>query len=558
MNHKLQPTNRPQDSGFALPLVVIVGLFMMVSGFTLLARTFSSYRGSLKNNQDSQAQEIAERGVAAILQQLNSTHRYLLVNCYQLSNAQPYAQPNSCNQTQANAVTHGVGGWDNGGLAPVIHGASCSGVNINTYSAGINLTGTITPPVQNPPLTGADLAKANQGRWQLQSYTFYGDPMTGGRGVIRMQGTRETPNGDPLSSATIEHHVQVKAKPCSRTLLQESDAGDFPGLLARWMNLGNNDVVGGTASNVYCTGCTTATQMGQKNTSQIDGTIHIGDLPLPPVPTFPPHLLPYVSAGDLKPTNNQRLVVEPPSQANQPFNPRCEDTNTNSNNSACTGYAPTGANPPMCITDSDLTTHCLINLIDNGLGEIKVDTAPQTTGGAKRPVRFYLGGNLTISGNNDLVNTGHSADLAILSQHTSCPVNQVGSQTIVINGTSSIKAFIYAPCAAVGIKGGGQSSLVQGTPVLCNGQTYQGNVTTLTTPRTCIQGDIDGAVWAGIWNNKHGVPNSQGVGSGATGAEITVPDDMSQKLKENFGNEFVIGANDFIAVGIRDWRSFRQ
>ena len=85
MNLKLQPTNRHQDGGFALPLVVIVGLFMMVSGFTLLARTFSAYRSSLKNNQDSQAQEIAERGVAAILQQLNSTHRYLLVNCYQLS-----------------------------------------------------------------------------------------------------------------------------------------------------------------------------------------------------------------------------------------------------------------------------------------------------------------------------------------------------------------------------------------------------------------------------------------------------------------------------------------
>ena len=100
MNLKLQPTNRHQDGGFALPLVVIVGLFMMVSGCTLLARTFSSYRSSLKNNQDSQAQEIAERGVAAILQQLNSTHRYLLVNSYQLSNAQPYAQPNGCNQTQ--------------------------------------------------------------------------------------------------------------------------------------------------------------------------------------------------------------------------------------------------------------------------------------------------------------------------------------------------------------------------------------------------------------------------------------------------------------------------
>ena len=540
MNHKLQPTNRHQDGGFALPLVVIVGLFMMVSGFTLLARTFSSYRGSLKNNQDSQAQEIAERGVAAILQQLNSTHRYLLVNCYQSSNAQPYAQPNSCNQTQQNAMTNGVGGWDNGGLAPVIHGASCSGINVNNYSAGINLAGTITPPVQNPPLTGPDLAKANQGTWQLQSYTFYGDPMTGGRGVIRMAGTRQTPNGDALSSATIEHHVQVKAKPCNRTLLQESDVSDFPGLLARWMTLGGNDVVGGTASNVYCTGCDTQTQIGQAKNSQIDGSIHIGELPLPPVPTFPPHLLPFVSAGSLIPSKKQPIEIDPPSQANTAFDP--------------SGYVRRKGSNPMCITDSDLTTHCLVDSINIQAGSITVNTKGPTAKSAKRPVRLYLENDLEIGGNGELKNTGHSADLAILSQQTSCTVKQVGKQRIELHGNSSAKAFIYAPCATVGIRGGGQGA----TPPLCNGQKYKGNVTTLTSPRTCKRGDIEGAVWAGIWHKNSASKKGASVGSNSNVAEITVPDDMSDQLKGNFGNEFVIGANDFIAVGIRDWRSFRQ
>ena len=112
--------NYPKANGFALPLVIIIGLFLMVSGFAMLARTLGAFRGSIRTGQQTQAQENAERGVAIILQQLNSPrYRYLWVNCYRHDQAAEFEPNSSCLQTN-------VGGWNDGGTTPIFNGANCA------------------------------------------------------------------------------------------------------------------------------------------------------------------------------------------------------------------------------------------------------------------------------------------------------------------------------------------------------------------------------------------------------------------------------------------------
>ena len=43
-------------NGFALPLVVIIGLFLMIGGFAMMARTFGAFRSSIRTGQQTQAQ----------------------------------------------------------------------------------------------------------------------------------------------------------------------------------------------------------------------------------------------------------------------------------------------------------------------------------------------------------------------------------------------------------------------------------------------------------------------------------------------------------------------
>ena len=70
------------ERGFALPIVLIVGIFMLISGFTLSMQTFRSLSTARKVTHQQQAQYIAETGIAEIIEQLNSDYRYLMVNCY--------------------------------------------------------------------------------------------------------------------------------------------------------------------------------------------------------------------------------------------------------------------------------------------------------------------------------------------------------------------------------------------------------------------------------------------------------------------------------------------
>ena len=76
-----RPTRHSNDSGFVLPLVVIIGLILLVGGLATLARSFGGLLGAIRQEQATQAREIAENGLARTVGRLNRQWPYLLINC---------------------------------------------------------------------------------------------------------------------------------------------------------------------------------------------------------------------------------------------------------------------------------------------------------------------------------------------------------------------------------------------------------------------------------------------------------------------------------------------
>ena len=535
---------RPESNGFALPLVIVVGLFLMVGGFAMLGRTLGSFRGSIRSSQQTQAQENAERGVAEILRQLNQPRfRYLWVNCHRDNQNDAYTAGSSCGQTTI------VGGWNNsdgkhGGTKPIFNGTLCSSADPDTYTDNLKLKGDV--------IATSDSAKANRGSWLLEKYTYFGNPFTGGRGVIQVRGTRTNKQGGVMATTVIEHSVQVEAKPCSKTLTEDFDGSAFPGLLAQDINLGQSDVVGGGSANVYCTECSNTSDLYKNNqgpddqkNSAVDGSIYIGDITLPPVPTFPSRLRSAVEPGKLH-TKQGTISINPPSggAGNQAFHPEFTDNQGNTSDVFNTDDQINPSKKPMCVLDHNNEAHCLVDEIElAGNNNLEVNTNGGTT-----PVRIYLSGDLKLAGGSqsELINTGGgSTDLAIFSTQTSCSNNNF-SQALSVRGGSSLQTFIYAPCATIEIKGGSNTASCEDKNGVAGDFDNKTKNTETKENRVCTDGDIWGAVWTGKY-----VANSQN-------AEITVPQDMNDQVVSAFGEDFSIGASDFVGVGAPDWRSYQR
>ena len=518
-----------EANGFALPIIIIIGLFLVISGLTLAAQMFQSLATSKKNNLQQQSFDIAESGLAKITSQLNDKYRYLLINCYRNNQAVSFDSQSSCNNLD-------IGGWNqNASPSPTISGAACLGDENGqprekaNYSDGILLNGTIDLTTQNN--NGKDLI----GEWDLISYTFYGNQLTGGKGVFKVQGKRTNRNGEILASTTIKKTMLIKSKPCGRTLLQKYAPNNIPGLIARSINLKNDDIIGSPSANIFCTGCENIEDINKQNDSVVDGSMFTGSVKLPDTPTFPSELIEAVSMGDLNPQGNESIRIESPDEPLTAFDPLCE---------GCVGtnhIRPADGNP-MCITDAKKRVHCLFKHINlQGNENVIINTAE-----GRRPVSIYLKGNLSTSNNANLINQdGESADLVIIGDSASCRIST--NQNISLSGAHTLKAFIYAPCASVSIINSPDSR--NDAQCVNNMQMPADfdNQSDGAASRACTQGDLDGAAWVGKWESD--AENSF--------AEITIPSNFSTQLTNRFGTNFTAGPSDFVAVGTNKWETSR-
>ena len=67
------------DQGIVLPLVLVVSLLISAGLLALAARAWLGLSGSIRQSQARQAREIAEAGVARLVESMNREFAYLLI-----------------------------------------------------------------------------------------------------------------------------------------------------------------------------------------------------------------------------------------------------------------------------------------------------------------------------------------------------------------------------------------------------------------------------------------------------------------------------------------------
>ena len=224
-----RPINRAKidashASGFVLPMVIAGGLILMIGAIILSMRGFSSLTGSIRQGQRSQAEEIAESGANAIIQELNQNFPYLLVENCEVTNNSTSEQ---MNPPECDA------GWGSYDLNNMYPSTVCSQRS------------------QYPEEIMDDLylpSPEGKGFYRLRSYEFFGDQIQGGTAVIEVQGQlRHGPADNPkiASSAVLRKEITIVPKCCDKapyTTCTKSTGWKY-GLTADDISLNRGDVI---------------------------------------------------------------------------------------------------------------------------------------------------------------------------------------------------------------------------------------------------------------------------------------------------------------------------
>ena len=399
-----------KESGFILPLVIVIGLIIGVGLMALSARTLAGLMRSIRQGQNQQAREAAESGLAILLKELNTNYPYLLIN--------------DCT----------IDGSDGA--------VFCPGWSSDTAAGGtFRYITSVCPTTTTPPQTLFSKLQAvlpgGISSYKLISYNYTGDQHQGGTATIRVEGKSLHANSSNLSTkaeAFIEQEVNITPKPCSGA------QGGYPGLLGETVNLANQDVEGDINGNVVCTTCNPnqsqtdlETDISLKRQGVVQGEIFGGQLALDDPPTFPGFPADYATTYETEPCSNISCDIR-----------------------ASFTLIAGESNGGRCVVDTSKNiTHCKVdNILLNGGDVLTINTSG--SGEPDASIRLYVNQNIETGGRTGIEYTGDSANFSIFgeprSESTTC------TQNVLIGGTSqSLNAFIYMPDACAGINGGGNA-----------------------------------------------------------------------------------------------------
>ncbi len=487
---------RGRNKGFTLPMVIGLGLIIVLIGLTILTRSQIDKVTSISQKDTARAFAIAEGGLARTLGLLNGNFQVLLRATQNPTNSNT-GQAYLINRTAAGANTALIGQPnDTPVTVTALEEWTNAIINNPVPCVDSGSASAVSASLQTNLLTGT-IAGNGGGTYQVLAYLYdsVASPTTA---YLLVRGN--------VPNSTANAYVVQKM-----SIVDKNVPANFPGLLAEDIDLGNNDVLGSVAGNVLCTrlaNCPIPSNqcvngqptldglraaVGALNNSIIQGTIAVGSVNLPAVPTAPPAAT--VVAG---------VTVTPGSY----------NLGALSNGSAVKNFPRTGDIPYNGAYHYVISS---ISLSGNASNSLTFDTAkPYTSGGTTifPPVYLYVTGDVSLGGNNGIRNictavSSPASNSAVCGSTSNMGVpdgtgtpdrlrlygladDGDGSydQQITINGGSTAGSmFIYAPDALVGINGGSNSP------------------------------DIYGAVWAKNWN-----------GSSSNNAEITVPDNMAAAL----------------------------
>jgi hypothetical protein len=423
----------------------------------LAARSWLGLSGSIRQSQSRQAREIAEAGLAQLIESLNKDYAYLLIK--------------------------DLGNWGDGSYTSSICTNSASGTPVTSSTIG------------------------STGRYTLLDYDFQGSPFYGGKATIRMRGERLKSNSSVAATAIVEESLEIKPKSCTTSFGEPTVTSGFPGLLGQQVVLGNNDVFGTLSGNVLCLQCydgqdyDSLTREQQeayiqmKNNGYVAGQIFLGPIDLPPVPE-PPADLNFDTPISI--TEGREIVA---------------GTNTG----PCR-VEDRGSEAPIthCVVDSvELNSKKEILTVDTSAGDVRIYI---------RGDKFVLTGGAAIK---HLPPDAPASSLGLFGR-ASDPTDTYPDQLIRLAGAASTNAlWAYFPDGNMGINGGSKETADCDSSGECTG------------------GDINGAVWAKVWN-----------GSSSNVAQLVVPADIGTQLFNTYGPQYALGIRDYVALGVSRWSSW--
>jgi len=534
---KLQPNKRVSqhqlNTGFALPLVLVVGLIMTVGGFAMLARSFGGLIGPTRLEQSRQAKAIAEAGIARTIESLNRDYNYLLINCY----SQNSSYPTECQNK---------GTW----IDPLLPSSICPDTEASGTPA---LTRTSNTPT---------------GEYVIDFYTYSGTQFYGGTGTLRVIGYRKSnDNSKILSSAAVEMSFDIKPKPCGARYDAPPTSSGFPGLMASSITMGGNDVIGQTSGNILCTKCESPTyvdtdndgvisaeeysdQNGEvitcNNQCEVGGSIFIGDVSLPEIEFLPSNLgltdskNINLKCGDVTILDTGSVIIDSTLSSYGNCSSNYEGTSISAEPAVTNADGETEISN-VCAFENDsqgspIKMHCRLgHVLGSGKNTLTIENNTL-------PINLYVEGDITLSGSSSLLHDGSASMLSLfglpaetdifgadLSSANSCNSDpDTFLQDVTLSGGSNgTNFFAYFPCGLVGINGGSKDNCADPDDDYCGG------------------GDIRGAVWAKEWN-----------GSSGNKAQLVVPPDLPSELMNRHGNSFAISVRDYVALGVNSWFSF--
>lgn len=489
------------DGGYVLPLILVTSLLIGTGMMAMAAKAWLGATGSIRQSQGRQAKEIAEAGMARIIEELNSDYAYLLIE--------------------------DLDDWNNTQFLSSV----CNNSNLDPTS-----------------MSRGGLINNNTGVYTLTSYDFKGSRFYGGNATLRVTGKKiknyssgtdtEDASYKTLASAVVEQTVLIKPKSCEGSLNEEVDSSGFPGLLGQTVTLGNNDIFGTVSGNVFCLQCMDqrASQCGlqpatlqaleelngkDENNNGIEdklemekclidskdkvaGDIYLGGIDIPPVPTPPSDI-----------TFSTPTIID------------SSETIT------------AGDNSGRCRVDDSMPpiTHCLISSIDlKGGGSKEKNQKKLTVDTTNGPVRIYVEGDVNFSGGAAIKHIPEDQPSTYLGLFGNpADNNDSNDQSVLIAGAStSNNLWIYFPDGRIGINGGSKGEALDEFGVPCDENTAD-----------CTGGDIYGAVWGKEWR-----------GSSSTVASVNVPDEFPTDIFNDYGESYALGIRDYIAAGVTFWRSF--
>ena len=398
------------------------------------ARSFNSLIHSLRQNQQKEAQEIAESGTSLIINELNSNFPYLLAVSCQVKNNAPSQQ---------------------------LENPECAGWEDFEFNAYGGPTAACSGRSSNPQSVMSQLYKqvpSKSGYYRLRNYEYLGDQVQGGTAIIQVQGQRlngSVDNPSIAGSVIVEQEVTIVPKCCNKQPYVACDSASGWGysLATNSIQLQQGDVIdenratSPSNANVHCINCsdppakqsqpwTEAGQSGSNcanadgmNGSCIAGTRSNGPLDIPEAPTWNTNEWGNPTPLDIWYTDkifrHQR------------------DNETKHPIDACFTETVGGKK----------RTHCRINNIALS-GINKLDIRPEDG-----DIRFYVEGNSIAMAGKSLANTGNFGQFSIFGGDAGrwgCH-----GKALNISGGSEIKAFLHMPCFDINLSGGNQTNPIK-------------------------------------------------------------------------------------------------